>query len=273
MQGSPSEDFLHDHANVLGVRVSAINMERAIALADRWISSGDTGYVCVTGVHGVMEAQSDVDFRSVLNHAFVNTPDGMPMSWVGRLQGFKDMRRVYGPDFMIEMCRLSTSRGYRHFFYGGNEGVAQLLSQQLVKRFPELRVAGVYTPPFRPLNDDEERELFALIDQSKPDIMWVGLSTPKQEKFMAGYIDRLKVPLLVGVGAAFDIHTGRIQDAPRWMKLSGMQWLHRLLQEPKRLWRRYLLNNPKFIFRIALQFLRAHGVSSQSMPAHDAKKD
>ena len=272
MSALSSPGFRHDHAHVLGVQVSAIDMQKAVELADRLIPSGHTGYVCVTGVHGVMEAQSDPEFRSILNRAFISTPDGMPMSWVGRLQGFKSMNRVYGPDFMLEMCKLSIERGYRHFLYGGNDGVASLLGERLAERFPGLQIAGTYTPPFRPLNSEEEQELIALVGESKPDIMWVGLSTPKQEKFMAQYIDRLKVPLLVGVGAAFDIHTGRIQDAPAWMKQAGLQWLHRLLQEPKRLARRYLINNPKFLFKITLQFMGfdgGHSVSSDDNPERD----
>jgi N-acetylglucosaminyldiphosphoundecaprenol N-acetyl-beta-D-mannosaminyltransferase len=250
-------DVSHAHADVLGIQISAIDMQSAVDLADRSIRSGAQGYVCVTGVHGVMEAQSDPDLYSILNRAFMNTPDGMPMCWVGRFQGFRSMRRVYGPDFMIAMCRLSVERGYRHFLYGGNDGVAPLLAARLSERFPKLQIVGTYTPPFRPLNPKEEAELFALVNDSRPDIVWVGLSTPKQEKFMARHLDLLKVPLMVGVGAAFDIHTGRIQDAPDWMKYSGLQWLHRLCQEPKRLARRYLLNIPKFLFRIGLQFLGA----------------
>lgn len=244
----------HPHADVLGVRVSAINLNTAVELADRSIAGGDRGYVCVTGVHGVMEAQSDTSLRAILNQAVINTPDGMPMSWIGRLQGFKNMDRVYGPDFMMEMCRLSVERGYRNFLYGGNPGVAKLLREKLLERFPGLQVVGTYTPPFRPLNGVEEEELNTLVQDSKPHIIWVGLSTPKQERFMAQYVDRLHVPLLVGVGAAFDIHTGKIKDAPSWMKRSGLQWLHRVAQEPRRLGRRYLVNNPRFLLKVALQF-------------------
>jgi N-acetylglucosaminyldiphosphoundecaprenol N-acetyl-beta-D-mannosaminyltransferase len=167
------------------------------------------------------------------------------------------MDRVYGPDFMIEMCRRSLTRGYRHFLYGGKEGIAPLLAEKLLEKFPNLQIAGTYTPPFRPLNSREEGDLFALVRDSRPDIMWVGLSTPKQEKFMACYSNQFAVPLMVGVGAAFDLHTGQMRDAPRWMKRSGLQWFHRLCQEPRRLGKRYLVNNPKFMFQIALQFLRA----------------
>lgn len=245
--------FAHAHADVLGVKVSAIDMDQAVELADRWVAAGNPGYVCVTGVHGVMEAQSDPELRGILNRAFLNTPDGMPMSWVGHLQGFRKMDRVYGPDFMAAMCRLSVERGYRNFLYGGNTGVAELLSETLQKKFPGLQMVGTDTPPFRRLTAEEEKEIWFQVRQARPDILWVGLGTPKQEKFMAEYVDRLQVPLLVGVGAAFDYHTGRIRESPRWIKRAGMQWLHRLMQDPRRLWRRYLSNNPAFLWNIALQ--------------------
>lgn len=245
----------HDHADVLDVQVSAVNMDRAVGLLDECIQQGKQGYVCVTGVHGVMEAQADPKFRDILNRAALNTPDGMPLSWVGWLQGFKKMDRVYGPDFMMEVCRLSVERGYKQFLFGGQEGVAQLLAERLQKDFPGLQIAGTCTPPFRPMDAEEERELLALVEETRPDIFWVGLSTPKQERFMAAYMDRLGVPMMVGVGAAFDMHTGRLQDAPAWVKRLGMQWCYRLVQEPGRLWKRYLVNNPKFLFGITQQML------------------
>lgn len=253
--------LLHDHVDVLGVKISAINMELAIKLAEEWIAAGNPGYICVTGVHGVMEAQRDPELLRILNCAVINTPDGMPMSWVGRLQGFASMDRVYGPDFMTEMCRISVERGYRHFVYGGKPGVAQLLSRTLQRRFPGLQVVGTYTPPFRNLNAEEERELVDQVLRAKPHLIWVGLSTPKQERFMAQFVERLKAPLLVGVGAAFDIHTGRIRDCPNWIKRSGLQWLHRLIQEPRRLWKRYLVNNPVFLWKITMQLMRHSGQS------------
>jgi N-acetylglucosaminyldiphosphoundecaprenol N-acetyl-beta-D-mannosaminyltransferase len=246
----------HEYADVLGVMVSAINMSRAVDAADRWISGGKSGYVCVTGVHGVMEAQKNPEFREILNHALMNTPDGMPMSWVGRLQGFDDMDRVFGPDFMSAMCHLSLDRGYRHFLYGGKPDVVEKLKQSLETKFPGLQVVGTYTPPFRDLNAEEEDALLAQVRNARPHILWVGLSTPKQEQFMAQYVDRLQVPLLVGVGAAFDYHTGLIRDCSVWIKRAGLQWLHRLAQDPRRLWHRYLRNNPAFIWNIALQLMK-----------------
>lgn len=250
--------------NVLGVRINAINMDDAVSLSGCHIRAGERGYVCVTGVHGVMEAQSDPDFRSILNRSFLTIPDGMPTVWVGRTQGHSMMSRVYGPDYMLRMCELSLTRGYSHFLYGGRSGVAERLAISLSHRYPGLRIVGTYTPPFRALNASEEGELLQQLEDSKPDIFWVGLSTPKQERFMAHYIDKLNVRLMVGVGAAFDIHTGEIADAPQWIKMSGLQWVHRLIQEPRRLGKRYMVNNPKFICNIALQLLGVRTFNAES---------
>jgi N-acetylglucosaminyldiphosphoundecaprenol N-acetyl-beta-D-mannosaminyltransferase len=230
-------------------------MDLAVDLAGHWIQAGNPGYICVTGVHGVMEAQRDPELLRTFNRAAISLPDGMPMTWVGRLQGFRRMDRVFGPDFMIAMCRLSVERGYRNFLYGGKPGVADLLSQALQRRFPSLQVVGTYTPPFRSLTAEEEAELIAQVAQAQPHILWVGLSTPKQERFMARYADRLPVPLSVGVGAAFDYHTGSIRDCSPWIKRAGLQWLHRLMQDPRRLWKRYLVNNPAFLWHITWQLL------------------
>jgi N-acetylglucosaminyldiphosphoundecaprenol N-acetyl-beta-D-mannosaminyltransferase len=259
---APPTDAAHAHApgadvpcaDVLGVKVSAIDLNRAVQLADDWIVRGRPGYICVTGVHGVMEAQTDAEFRGILNNAAINTPDGMPMTWVGRLQGFAQMDRVFGPDFMAALCQLSVERGYRNFFYGGKPGVAELLEKRLRTRFPGLQAAGIYTPPFGDLSTAQEQEVCERVRAARPHIVWVGLSTPRQERFMAQFVDRLQAPLLVGVGAAFDYHTGQIQDSPTWVKRAGLQWLHRLMQDPRRLWRRYLRNNPAFLWHIARQF-------------------
>jgi N-acetylglucosaminyldiphosphoundecaprenol N-acetyl-beta-D-mannosaminyltransferase len=250
-------DFSLPSANVLGVRVSAVDLRSAVDLSDQWIRSAmGHDYICATGVHGVMEAHADSELRRVLNHALINAPDGMPMSWVGRLQGFRNMDRVFGPDFMLAMCRLSVERGYRHFLYGGKPGVATLLSETLQRKIPGLQVVGTYTPPFRSLTSDEEKEIPAQVRKSRPHILWVGLSTPKQERFMAQYVDYLRVPLMVGVGAAFDFHIGAIRDCYPWIKRAGLQWLHRLMQDPRHLWKRYLRNNPAFLWHIALQLSR-----------------
>jgi N-acetylglucosaminyldiphosphoundecaprenol N-acetyl-beta-D-mannosaminyltransferase len=258
------QHFAHPHADILGVRVSAVNLEIAIKLASQWVEASRPGYACFAGVHGVMEAQRDSTLRLVLNRAAFNFPDGMPMTWLGRLQGFRGMDRVFGPDFMMAMCRFSVERGYRNFLYGGNPGVAEQLSGNLQLLFPGLKIVGTFTPPFRPLTLEEEADLFARITEARPHILWVGLSTPKQDRFMAQYVDRLQVPLLAGVGAAFDFHTGTLRDCSHWVKRAGLQWLHRLLQEPKRLWKRYLLNNPAFIWCIARQMLSRRDRNARS---------
>jgi len=262
----PGPQSIPGLVDVLGVNVSAVNMDVAVRLAENWIDAGQPGYICVTGVHGVMEAQKDPEFRRILNSAAMNLPDGMPMTWVGRMRGFRHMDRVFGPDFVNSLCRLSVEHGFRNFFYGGQPGVAQLLSENLKSRFPGLQVVGTCTPPFRSLTFEEEDELMARVLHLRPHILWVGLSTPKQERFMAQYSRRFQVPLMVGVGAAFDYHTGRIRDCSPWIKRAGLQWLHRLLQDPKRLWKRYLLNNPAFICQIVWQLagVRAKATTIQS---------
>jgi N-acetylglucosaminyldiphosphoundecaprenol N-acetyl-beta-D-mannosaminyltransferase len=227
-------------------------MAEAVSETDDLIKRDGKGYICVTGVHGVMVAQDDPAFMRILNDSFLTVPDGMPTVWVGRHQGFT-MERVYGPDFMRDFCRHSVARGYRHFLYGGEEGVAEALQHSLERMIPGLQVVGTYSPPFRPLTSCELDDLQKLVEETLPDVMWIGLSTPKQERFMAEHLDQLNVSVMVGVGAAFDVHTGRVKDAPAWVKRIGMQWLHRITQDRKRLWRRYLANNPRFIWKICLQ--------------------
>jgi N-acetylglucosaminyldiphosphoundecaprenol N-acetyl-beta-D-mannosaminyltransferase len=230
-------------------------MAKAVRESEELLDSGGQGYICVTGVHGIIEAQSDTQFRNILNSSFLTTPDGMPTVWLGHLDGFEDMTRVYGPDFMLALCERSVEKGYRHFLYGGKPGVAEQLRDELTARFPGIRFAGTYTPPFRPLNAQEEESLRLQIQETQADILWCGLSTPKQERFMAAYRDRLPVKLMVGVGAAFDLLSGNLSEAPDWMKKSGLQWLYRLIKEPRRLWRRYLLNNPRFVALVCMQKL------------------
>lgn len=243
----------HPRANVLGVGISALNLDSAVQAVVEALEKKTRGYICVTGVHGVSVAQEDASFRRILNRAFLNTPDGVPTVWMGRWQGFDHMGRVYGPDLMLRICELSSARGFTHFFYGGGPGVAQQLKNRLSERFPELRIVGTYSPPYRPLTASEENDLLAEVSRLRPDVFWVGLSTPKQEKFMAQYWQRLEATLFFGVGAAFDFHAGRMRQAPAWMQRSGLEWLFRLGCEPGRLWKRYLRNNPLFIGRAFLQ--------------------
>jgi N-acetylglucosaminyldiphosphoundecaprenol N-acetyl-beta-D-mannosaminyltransferase len=245
-----------DRANVLGVRIHAIDITRAADEIERAVANSEKGYICVTDVHGVMEAQSDPEFKAILNRALLTVPDGMPTVWVGKLQGFRRMKRVFGPDLMGEVCLRSVQKGYTHFLYGGAPGVAEQLKAALISRFSGINVVGTYTPPFRPLTPAEFGQLKNTIHALKPDLFWVGLGTPKQERFMAAHLHDLSTKVMIGVGAAFDFHTGRLRDAPDWVKNLSLQWLHRLVQEPARLWRRYLVNNPRFVWRIALQLLK-----------------
>ncbi len=191
----------------------------------------------------------------------------MPLVWLSRLYGWRNTRRVYGPDLMLDLCERSLATGYRHFFYGGQEGVPDRLSDRLQRRFPGLIVAGTYSPPFRTPTEEEDEEIVRRINDAKPDIVWVGLSTPKQEHWMAQHVDRLAASVLIGVGAAFDFHAGVKRQAPRWMQQSGLEWLFRLGSEPRRLWRRYLVNNPMFVWLMFLQVWRAASASAGSKQA------
>ena len=242
--------------NVLGVGISVVNLTSALTVIADAVRARRKGYICVTGVHGVMEAQADAAFRKILNSALLCTPDGMPMVWAGRLNGHSAMSRVYGPDLMLEVCAWSEKNPCRHFFLGGAPGVAKQLRDRLTAQFPGLQVPGCYTPPFRALNADEQNQLQAAVRAARPDILWVGLSTPKQEKFMAEYLPQLDVTLMIGVGAAFDFHSGRVKQAPRWVQRNGLEWFYRLCQEPRRLARRYFRNNPLFAVKIAAQLCR-----------------
>lgn len=248
--------------NILGVGVSVLTMDSALDKVEALLDHGDHGYICVTGAQGIMEAQDDEDYRHILNSAFLNTPDGMPTVWLGRYHGFKKMGRVYGPHLMLALCERSVAKGYRHFLYGGRPGVAEKLREELVRKFPGLNIVGTYTPPFRPLNAEEEDDLITRIEESKPDVFWIGLGAPKQERFMAAYRERLPVKLMIGVGAAFDFLSGTTREAPQWVLRSGLTSLFRICQEPRRLGPRYLVNNPRFMW---LTFLQLTGLRKFEM--------
>lgn len=242
-----------DRVNILGVGVSPIDMPAALDEIERWIATRQPHYVCVTGVHGVMESYRDPALRSIHNSAGLVTPDGMPLVWLSRLKGFRHVERVYGPDLMLALCEKSVASGYRHFLYGGTEDTLDALQASLYERFTGLKIVGRFSPPFRSLSPEEDDEVVARIRSTVPDIVWVGLSTPKQERWMAEHVGKLGVPVLAGVGAAFDFHAGVKVQAPRWMQKNGLEWFFRLITEPKRLWRRYLLNNPMFVYLVLLQ--------------------
>jgi len=238
---------------VLGIPVEPLNMETAVARIANELELRRKGYVCMVCVHGIMEALRDPDFAQVYASATMLVPDGAPTAWVGRWQGFPNMRRVAGPELMLEIMRRKAFANCTHFLYGGKQGVADELRETLTQQFPWVQIVGAHTPPFRELTLEEEESLATRIHESKPDMIWVGLGTPKQDRFMMRFLPLLDCTLMFGVGAAFDFHTGRIKDSPQWVKRTGLQWLHRLIQDPRRLFWRYLHDNPAFVWHIALQ--------------------
>ena len=239
--------------NVLGVGVSAVNMDSAVRLIQRWIDCGERRYVCVTGVHGVMESQRSVELRRIHNNAGMVTPDGMPLAWLLQAAGYKDSDRVCGPELMPRILVDSQARGDRHFLYGATEETLQRLQLRLLEFAPQARIVGALSPPFRPLTEAEDAAEVEFINACAPDIIWIGLSTPKQELWMASHRARLTAAALIGVGAAFDVHADVRKRAPQFLRRTGFEWTWRLLTEPRRLWRRYLVNNPRFVTLVALQ--------------------
>ncbi len=240
-------------ANVLGVGVSAVNMETATRTIHAWIDHGQRHYVCVTGVHGVMESWQSADLRRIHNAAGMVTPDGMPLAWLLQAAGHRTSDRVCGPELMPRIMIDGQARGDRHFFYGATEDTLQRLQRRLLAVAPQARIVGALAPPFRPLSAAEDAAEVEFINDCAPDIVWVGLSTPKQERWMAAHRSLLTAAALIGVGAAFDIHADLRKRAPRFIRRTGFEWSWRLLTEPRRLWRRYLVNNPRFVALVALQ--------------------
>ncbi len=243
-------------ADVLGVYISPINVEDALTTIEHWIAHRSPNYVCVTGAHGIIESQKNANLRAIHNQAGLVTPDGMPIVWMCRALGFKQTQRVYGPELMQALSAISCQRGYRHFYYGGGEGVADLLKNKMTVKHHGLQIVGTHTPPFGPLSPEDDEAIVDKINAARPDIVWVGLSTPKQEFWMSSHIGRIRAPVLIGVGAAFDFHAGLKPQAPVWMQSRGLEWLYRLLTEPRRLWRRYLSIVPKFLILASAQLVR-----------------
>lgn len=238
---------------VVSVGISTTSYAEVADLCSRWAAERKTSlspqarYICVTSVHGIILAKKDPEIARFLNHADIATPDGMPVVWALRSFGYRNQQRVYGPTLMLEICRRAAALGHRIFLYGGRDETLFALKERLNKRFPDLRIAGAYSPPFRDLTPEEENIIESRIRESDADIVFVGISTPKQERWMHEHRDSFPGVTLIGVGAAFDFHAGRVRQAPGWMQRNGLEWLFRLVTEPVRLWKRYLLTTPQFL--------------------------
>lgn len=258
-------DFLYSHAeeptdsglytvdlhmrqtcDVMGVHINVTNMSKTLALIEDQLEAWRGKYICVANVHTTVTAHEDTDYQQIQNNAVMALPDGGPLSQFSREQGFAEARRVTGPDLMREVLAISAEKGWRHYFYGSTQETLDLLRQKIEQRYPGAQIAGMYSPPFRTLTPQEDTEIVARINAAKPDFVWVGLGAPKQERWMAAHEDRVQA-LMIGVGAAFDYEAGNIQRAPQWMQKHNLEWLYRLLQDPKRLFRRYFTTNVKYL--------------------------
>jgi N-acetylglucosaminyldiphosphoundecaprenol N-acetyl-beta-D-mannosaminyltransferase len=241
---------------VLGVPLALTDYERTIDWMDATIATGGRGYICVAAVHTVMVCQDDPELREAVLGSDLTVPDGQPLVWAMNALGHDLSSRVYGPDLMARYCERAALTGARMFLYGGcNQGALVQLALNLRTRYPGLNIVGGYAPPYRPLTDEEETFVLDEINRSQADVVWVGIGVPKQEKWMAAMRSRLRAPVLVGVGAAFDFHAGRVSMAPGWMQERGLEWIYRTLQEPRRLLGRYLSTNPRFVAAFARQYL------------------
>jgi len=249
--------------NILGVQVSAINLAQASSSIHQFISNRESIYVCVAPVASIIEAQDDPQFKEIMNNASMVTPDGMPLVWIGKAKGDKSIGRAYGPDLMLRVCDEGQEKGYRHFFYGGSQANNEKLIDNLKSKFPRINVVGHWAPPAMEKNQKESHDIITMINNTSADILWVGLGAPKQEYWMKNHRSNLNAPVMIGVGAAFDFISGSKRQAPRWMQRIGCEWLFRLLCEPKRLWRRYIVGNTRFIFLMFLSCFKPRAKQAQ----------
>ena len=247
--------------SVVGVGISKVSYASVVATVRDWIAlrreagHAPARYITVTSVHGIVTSRQDPEVRRILNEASIATPDGMPVVWAMRSLGAMDQQRVYGPTLMLEMCRDAAANGHKIFLYGSSPECLEKLQANLRAKFPSIDIVDAYSPPFRPLTPEEDAEIVERIQASGAEIVFVGISTPKQEKWMSAHLDSLPGAVMVGVGAAFDFHAGLLRQAPAWMQRNGLEWFFRLVVEPKRLWRRYVLETPRFLPLWALQRL------------------
>jgi N-acetylglucosaminyldiphosphoundecaprenol N-acetyl-beta-D-mannosaminyltransferase len=252
--------IINKRAEIGCVGVDSVNINQSVDIIARWIAKRERHYVCLCNVRSIACSCRDKHLRGVFARAGLVVPDGMPLVWALRWHGCTEAGRVYGPDLLLALCQRSCVEGYRHFFYGGAPGVAERLSARLKAHFAELQIVGTSSPPFRPLREEEDRESIAHINQSGADIVWVGLGAPKQELWMADHRALLAAPVLLGVGYAFDVHSGTKAQAPRWMQRSGLEWAFRFSKEPFRLWPRIVVDGPVALLAFLSQMLRSKRV-------------
>lgn len=232
---------------IMGVRIAAIDMTWLIDFTKKYIKELSGDYLCVSNVHTTVMSYDDPEYCAVQNGGIMAIPDGGPLSSVGRKRGFSQMKRTTGPDYMKEILKISAKEGYRHYFYGSTEETLKKLQETISKDYPGVQMAGMYSPPFRPLSKEEDEEIVRMINETHADFVWIGLGAPKQERWMAAHQGKIE-GLMVGVGAAFDYEAGNLERAPMWMQNENLEWFYRLMQEPRRLFKRYFYTNTKFIW-------------------------
>ncbi|WP_293996359.1 WecB/TagA/CpsF family glycosyltransferase [Sphaerotilus sp.] len=240
--------------SVVGAPIDAISWDETCAVITGWAQRRESRYVCICNVHSVITAQQDPDFHDVIQEADMATPDGAPVAWMMRRLGYRNQMRINGPDLMFRYCAQAAQRDERIFLYGNTPGTLETLQKSLHKTFPTLQISGSYSPPFRALTPEEDAEVVQRINASGAGTVWVSLGCPKQERWMAAHRGRIQA-VMVGVGAAFDYHAGTLQRAPGWMQRLGLEWLHRFWSEPRRLGRRYIVTNTRFMVQVVKQLL------------------
>lgn len=238
--------------NILGVNIAAINMEWLVEYLDKNLLDIKGDYICVSNVHTTVTSYKDASYCAVQNGGLMAIPDGGPLSTVGRRRGCKNMARTTGPSLMGEIFKISAKKGYRHYFYGSKQETLELLEKKLKENYPGIKIAGMYSPPFRPLTEEEDKAVIERINEANPDFVWIGLGAPKQEKWMAAHQGKID-GLMLGVGAGFDYYAENIKRAPMWMQKHNLEWVYRLVQDPKRLFKRYWSTNTKFIWNAMIR--------------------
>ncbi len=245
------------HIDILGIKINIIQIPQVLQKMEKWIGERNFGnYICISNMNDIAYSYRNKKIKEATNAASLSVPDGMSLVFLARLKEFKIKERVYGADLMQDFFKVAAQKGYSSYFYGGTNEALKKLIANIKKQFPQLKIAGFYSPPFRELNEKEKEKNIAKINKISPDVLWVGLGCPKQQLWMFEHKHKLKVPAMVGVGAAFDFLSGNKPQAPKWMRNSGLEWLFRLIKEPKRLWKRYLIGNSLFIFLVLKEMLR-----------------